>query len=91
MSLVWIHRLESFILKLLNEIIFLVSGGISIAYVQDKNNPHVLMVHPLSGKDLVVRSLGDRMRDLHQCVTLYPNIAKDQVFGNYYSPAIGNF
>jgi len=44
------------------------------------------MVKPFCSKDLDFRSLADHIRDLGQCVTLYPNIPKDTAFGEFYSP-----
>lgn len=47
------------------------------------------MLQPFCSKDFGIRSLGDRIKDLPQCVTLYPDIPKDSAFGNYYSPIGG--
>lgn len=42
-------------------------------------------IQPFSAKDLSIRSLGDRIRDLGQLRNLYPNIPKDQAFGSHYN------
>lgn len=47
------------------------------------------MLQPFCHKDFGIRSLGDRIKDLNQCVTLYPDIPKDRAFGNYYTPLGG--
>lgn len=51
--------------------------------------PQIVMLQPFCHKDFGIRSLGDRIKDLNQCVTLYPDIPKDQAFGNYYTPLGG--
>ncbi|XP_037029300.1 signal transducer and activator of transcription 5A-like isoform X2 [Bradysia coprophila] len=61
-------------------------GGITIAWVENAPNPQIVMLQPFCSKDFGIRSLGDRIKDLPQCVTLYPDIPKDSAFGNYYSP-----
>lgn len=47
------------------------------------------MLQPFCHKDFAIRSLGDRIKDLNQCVHLYPDIPKDKAFGNYYTPQPG--
>lgn len=47
------------------------------------------MLQPFCHKDFAIRSLGDRIKDLNQCVHLYPDIPKDKAFGNYYTPVVG--
>lgn len=42
-------------------------------------------IQPFSAKDLSIRSLGDRIRDLGQLRNLYPNVPKDQAFGSHYN------
>lgn len=42
-------------------------------------------IQPFSAKDLSIRSLGDRIRDLGQLRNLYPNTPKDQAFGSHYN------
>lgn len=47
---------------------------------------NILMhVKPFSSKDLLTRSLADRIKDLDDLVYLYPNIPKDNAFQMYYS------
>ena len=43
------------------------------------------MLQPFTRKDLMIRSLPDRIHDCPQMNNLYPNIPKDQAFGKYYS------
>jgi len=63
-------------------------GGVTVAWsslnetTQDKE---VAMLQPFTRKDLMIRSLPDRIHDCHQMINLYPNIPKDQAFGKYYS------
>lgn len=65
----------------------LLIGGITIAWVEHNadNIPQILMLQPFCHKDFAIRSLGDRIKDLSQCITLYPDIPKDQAFGSYYT------
>jgi len=42
-------------------------------------------LQPWFSKDLMIRSLPDRLSDLVQLTTLYPNIPKDAAFSKYYS------
>ncbi|XP_037041739.1 signal transducer and transcription activator-like [Bradysia coprophila] len=62
-------------------------GGISISWVENAANPRVVSLQPFSWKDFTIRSLADCIKDLDQCVTLYPDIPKDNAFGKYYSDA----
>lgn len=58
-------------------------GGISIAYVElnnTKQTARVGMLQPFTHKDFAVRSLRNRIMDLDECVTLYPNIPKEFAF-----------
>ncbi|XP_074835598.1 signal transducer and activator of transcription 6 isoform X2 [Carettochelys insculpta] len=62
-------------------------GGITIAYVlrgQDGSS-QVENIQPFSAKDLHIRSLGDRIRDLEKLRNLYPDKPKDQAFGIHYN------
>ncbi|CAB3252211.1 unnamed protein product [Arctia plantaginis] len=58
-------------------------GGITIAWVGDGNE--VFSLQPFTSRDLMLRSLADRVLDLTQLQFLYPNIAKDDVFSKYYT------
>ncbi|XP_071656172.1 signal transducer and activator of transcription 6 isoform X3 [Patagioenas fasciata] len=62
-------------------------GGITIAHVirGKDGSSQVENIQPFSAKDLSIRSLGDRIRDLGQLRNLYPNIPKDQAFGSHYN------
>lgn len=65
-------------------------GGVTIAWLEIKDGvPQVIMLQPFLAKDFAIRSLADRIQDLQQLVTLYPNILKDQAFGQYYTPIPG--
>lgn len=60
-------------------------GGITIAWVDYQSPPSVVMLHPFSSRDFEIRSLGDRIRDLTQCVTLHTGVPKETVFTKYYT------
>lgn len=60
-------------------------GGLSIAYF-DEASYKVVMLEPFSSEDIGRRSLDDRVLDLHQCVSLYPNIPKDLAFEKHSIP-----
>ncbi|XP_043939594.1 signal transducer and activator of transcription 6 isoform X2 [Protopterus annectens] len=63
-------------------------GGITIAYIgkQTDDGPlQILNIQPFATKDLKIRSLGDRIRDIKLLQHLYPNQPKDVVFQKYYS------
>ncbi|NWJ04083.1 STAT6 protein, partial [Crypturellus undulatus] len=66
-------------------------GGVTIAHVirgQDGSS-QVENIQPFSAKDLSIRSLGDRIRDLGQLRNLYPGTPKDQAFGSHYNSEWG--
>ncbi|XP_061224715.1 signal transducer and activator of transcription 6 isoform X3 [Neopsephotus bourkii] len=62
-------------------------GGVTIAYVirGKDGTSQVENIQPFSAKDLSIRSLGDRIRDLGQLRNLYPSTPKDQAFGSHYN------
>ncbi|XP_075757931.1 signal transducer and activator of transcription 6 isoform X2 [Pelodiscus sinensis] len=62
-------------------------GGITIAHVirGKDGSGQVENIQPFSAKDLHIRSLGDRIRDLVQLRNLYPDKPKDQAFGSHYN------
>ncbi|XP_074126026.1 signal transducer and activator of transcription 6 isoform X1 [Sminthopsis crassicaudata] len=63
-------------------------GGITIAHIiraQD-GTPQIENIQPFSAKDLSIRSLGDRIRDLAQLKNLYPKKPKDEAFRSHYKP-----
>ncbi|XP_030618903.1 signal transducer and activator of transcription 6 isoform X1 [Delphinapterus leucas] len=65
-------------------------GGITIAHVirgQD-GSPQIENIQPFSAKDLSIRSLGDRIRDLAQLKNLYPKKPKDEAFRSHYKQAL---
>ncbi|KAM8942899.1 signal transducer and activator of transcription 6 isoform 1-T1 [Lycaon pictus] len=66
-------------------------GGITIAHVirgQD-GSPQIENIQPFSAKDLSIRSLGDRIRDLAQLKNLYPKKPKDEAFRSHYKRELG--
>ncbi|NXA43773.1 STAT6 protein, partial [Eudromia elegans] len=62
-------------------------GGVTIAHVirGPDGSSQVENIQPFSAKDLSIRSLGDRIRDLGQLRNLYPGTPKDQAFGSHYN------
>lgn len=58
-------------------------GGITIAWTGEGNE--VFSLQPFTSRDLMLRSLADRVFDLTQLQFLYPNIPKDDVFSKYYT------
>nr|AEL16992.1 signal transducer and activator of transcription long isoform [Bombyx mori] len=58
-------------------------GGITIAWTGDGNE--VFSLQPFTSRDLMLRSLADRVFDLTQLQFLYPNVPKDDVFSKYYT------
>ncbi|KAL4718732.1 hypothetical protein ACJJTC_009370, partial [Scirpophaga incertulas] len=58
-------------------------GGITIAWAGEASE--VFSLQPFTSRDLMLRSLADRVLDLPQLQFLYPNIAKDTVFSKYYT------
>uniref|UniRef100_A0A674JIZ7 Signal transducer and activator of transcription n=1 Tax=Terrapene triunguis TaxID=2587831 RepID=A0A674JIZ7_9SAUR len=62
-------------------------GGITIAHVIRGKDGSIQVenIQPFSAKDLHIRSLGDRIRDLAQLRNLYPDKPKDQAFGSHYN------
>lgn len=42
-------------------------------------------IQPFSKKDLEIRSLADRIRDINEILYLYPNVGKDEAFGKFYT------
>ncbi len=40
---------------------------------------------PFTDKDFKIRSLGDRIKDLCNLVTLYPDIPKQTAFGKFWT------
>ncbi|KAM4881815.1 signal transducer and activator of transcription 6 isoform 2-T2 [Thomomys bottae] len=63
-------------------------GGITIAHVirSQDGSSQIENIQPFSAKDLSIRSLGDRIRDLSQLKNLYPKKPKDEAFGSHYKP-----
>lgn len=62
-------------------------GGITIAYVSASENggQKIQNIQPFTKKDLEIRSLGDRIRDINHITHLYPEFPKHEVFKKFYS------
>ncbi|XP_057715617.1 signal transducer and activator of transcription 6 [Corythoichthys intestinalis] len=64
-------------------------GGITIAYVAaadtGEHNQIIKNIQPFTKRDLDIRSLGDRIRDISDITFLYPDFPKHDVFKKYYS------
>ncbi|XP_059812313.1 signal transducer and activator of transcription 5B-like isoform X1 [Hypanus sabinus] len=62
-------------------------GGITIAWIDnsDKGGRQVFNVQPFTTKDLTIRSLGDRVRDIERLLYLFPSRPKDETFKKYYT------
>lgn len=55
-------------------------------------SPTLKLMHlqPFTSKDLITRSLADRIGDLENLIYLYPDIPKDEAFADYYTPVSVN-
>uniref|UniRef100_A0A3Q1K9W8 Signal transducer and activator of transcription n=1 Tax=Anabas testudineus TaxID=64144 RepID=A0A3Q1K9W8_ANATE len=62
-------------------------GGITIAYVSATENggQKIQNIQPFTKRDLEIRSLGDRIRDISHITYLYPDFPKHEVFKKFYS------
>uniref|UniRef100_A0A8C9YYL0 Signal transducer and activator of transcription n=1 Tax=Sander lucioperca TaxID=283035 RepID=A0A8C9YYL0_SANLU len=62
-------------------------GGITIAYVSATENggQKIQNIQPFTKRDLEIRSLGDRIRDINHITYLYPDFPKHEVFKRFYS------
>ncbi|RVE70491.1 hypothetical protein OJAV_G00065020 [Oryzias javanicus] len=62
-------------------------GGITIAYVSgDEASGQIIQnIQPFCKKDLEIRPLADRIRDIADLLYVYPNISKKEAFGKYYT------
>ncbi|XP_034392530.1 signal transducer and activator of transcription 6 isoform X5 [Cyclopterus lumpus] len=62
-------------------------GGITIAYVSATENggQTIHNIQPFTKRDLEIRSLGDRIRDINDITYLYPEFPKDEVFKKFYT------
>nr|UCK81542.1 signal transducer and activator of transcription 1-alpha/beta-like protein [Arenicola marina] len=64
-------------------------GGITIAWVADDPNPpnerQVWNLAPFTDKDFKIRGIGDRVKDLQNLVTLFPDIPKQVGFSKFWS------
>uniref|UniRef100_A0A8C4IBA8 Signal transducer and activator of transcription n=1 Tax=Dicentrarchus labrax TaxID=13489 RepID=A0A8C4IBA8_DICLA len=69
-------------------------GGITIAYVSASENggQKIQNIQPFTKRDLEIRSLGDRIRDISHITHLYPEYPKHEVFKGFYSASpIGGY
>ncbi|TNN82845.1 Signal transducer and activator of transcription 6 [Liparis tanakae] len=69
-------------------------GGITIAYVSATENggQKIQNIQPFTKRDLEIRSLGDRIRDIDHITYLYPEFPKHEVFKKFYTepqPSLG--
>ncbi|KAM8863456.1 signal transducer and activator of transcription 6 isoform 1-T2 [Spinachia spinachia] len=62
-------------------------GGITIAYVSatDNGGQKIQNIQPFTKRDLEIRSLGDRIRDISHITHLYPDFPKHDVFKKFYT------
>ncbi|KAM8755445.1 signal transducer and activator of transcription 6 [Acanthopagrus schlegelii] len=62
-------------------------GGITIAYVSASENggQKIQNIQPFTKRDLDIRSLGDRIRDIGHITYLYPEFPKHEVFKKFYT------
>ncbi|XP_068588700.1 signal transducer and activator of transcription 6 [Cebidichthys violaceus] len=62
-------------------------GGITIAYVSATENggQKIQNIQPFTKRDLEIRSLGDRIRDISHITYLYPEFPKHEVFKKFYT------
>ncbi|XP_076597794.1 signal transducer and activator of transcription 6 [Chaetodon auriga] len=62
-------------------------GGITIAYVSATENggQKIQNIQPFTKRDLEIRSLGDRIRDISHITFLYPEFPKHEVFKKFYT------
>ncbi|MFT7801018.1 signal transducer and activator of transcription 5B-like [Arapaima gigas] len=62
-------------------------GGITIAYIAPSENGgrKIQNIQPFTKKDLEIRSLGDRIRDIEVITHMYPEFPKNNVFKKYYT------
>uniref|UniRef100_A0A672ZXU8 Signal transducer and activator of transcription n=1 Tax=Sphaeramia orbicularis TaxID=375764 RepID=A0A672ZXU8_9TELE len=62
-------------------------GGITIAYVSASENggQKIQNIQPFTKRDLEIRCLGDRIRDINNITHLYPDFPKHDVFKKYYT------
>lgn len=62
-------------------------GGITIAYVSPTENggQKIQNIQPFTKRDLEIRCLGDRIRDIADITYLYPEYPKHEVFKKFYT------
>jgi len=68
---------------------YFVVGGISVAFIGD-DGTHVNL-SPWTARDLNIRGLADRVKDLNMLRYVYPlNQPRDESFGEFYTQRMGN-
>uniref|UniRef100_A0A3Q2Q4D0 Signal transducer and activator of transcription n=1 Tax=Fundulus heteroclitus TaxID=8078 RepID=A0A3Q2Q4D0_FUNHE len=61
-------------------------GAITIAYVTYENGMTMFKnLQPFTKRDLEIRCLGDRIRDINDITYLYPNLSKNEAFKKFYT------
>ncbi|KAM4563255.1 signal transducer and activator of transcription 6 [Odontesthes bonariensis] len=61
-------------------------GGITIAYIAAEGGvQRIQNIQPFTKRDLEIRSLGDRIRDIQEITYLYPEKTKHDAFQKFYS------
>uniref|UniRef100_A0A8C9VMI1 Signal transducer and activator of transcription n=1 Tax=Scleropages formosus TaxID=113540 RepID=A0A8C9VMI1_SCLFO len=62
-------------------------GGITIAYVAPSENGgrKIQNIQPFTKRDLEIRCLGDRIRDIELITHVYPDFPKNDAFKKYYT------
>ncbi|XP_067930158.1 signal transducer and transcription activator-like [Watersipora subatra] len=66
-------------------------GGVSVVYscadhASNSRPVYVCNLAPLTDKELRIRSLANRVKDINELTYLYPDIPKERAFGAYWSP-----
>ncbi|XP_068996980.1 signal transducer and activator of transcription 6 [Embiotoca jacksoni] len=68
-------------------------GGITIAYVSanETGGQKIQNIQPFTKRDLEIRTLGDRIRDINDITYLYPDFPKHEVFKKFFSEPQASF
>lgn len=68
---------------------FLIEGGISVCWVKQKTvrEKQIKHVAPFTSQDLRSIPISNRIKNLRQLITLYPDIPKDKAFQKFYRPS----
>lgn len=62
-------------------------GGVTIVSINEnrEGKKEIRHVQPFTARDLSIRGLADRVRDLNDILYFYPNIPKDDIFSKFYT------